>query len=201
MKLFLIYGDLIHSLTTGVIPYQLIGLPIVLSPQTSLLMRSSHLDIEKQIIISEALNHIKNSGEKFLFTEKEIYQLYNIAVKYKNTPHLLTNKQLILELRGGTLLEWAAATCFVGTIIMIMEKFPQTSAFVVRTGGMVLTHVATDLEWFYNNGYPGNNFGYGNFGYRKGAGGPRTITVTKAESTQNGGSQKKDPYNYNDVME
>jgi hypothetical protein len=63
---------------------QAIGLPIL--PTTRRIMKSISSDI-------------KNSFQKIVLTEKQMDQLYDLAIKYKNKS--IRKEEFILELRGG----------------------------------------------------------------------------------------------------
>lgn len=147
-------------------------------------MRSIHLDTTKKVIIARVIN---NSPEKILFTEKQMDQFYDLAVKYRNNS--MSKEEVILELRGGEIQDWVAT---FGIVIAIITVLNNVAGFQVPPGVIVPPH----FQWLYENQQPGNHFGYG-----KGAG-PRSLTVTGL--TQNAGSEKKEPssgsYNYIDVM-
>jgi hypothetical protein len=78
-KRLVVYGDLILRLTNCVVPFQAIGKQIL--PTTPPIMRSSHSDTPKKVIIARVIN---KSPEKIVFTEKQMDQLYYFAVKYIN---------------------------------------------------------------------------------------------------------------------
>jgi hypothetical protein len=177
-----VYGNFILSLTNGVVPSQAIGLPI-LRP-TSSIMRSIHSDTSKKVIIARVIN---NTPEKIFFTEKQMDQFYDLAVKYRNNS--ISREEIILELRGGEIKDWVAA---FGIVVAVITVLNNVAGFQMPSGAPPPPH----LGWLYGNQQPGNEFGYG-----KGAG-PRSFTV--AEMTQNAGSEKKEPssgsYNYIDVV-
>jgi hypothetical protein len=187
VKWFLFYGDVILRLSNGVVPSQAIGLPILSPMPTSCIMRAIHSDSEneKTIIIAQVIN---NSREPICFTEKQMDKLYDLAVKYTNKS--ITRNQLLLELRGGDIQTFVAALGIIGAIIILVINRHKVAGFQVPPGAIIPPH----LQWLYGNQQFGNN---GNFGYGKGAG-PRSLTVTGL--VQNAGSDKKDPYNYIDVM-
>jgi hypothetical protein len=93
---------LILVLTNGVVPSEAIGLPIL--PTTPPIMRSIDSDTSKKVIIAQVIN---NSPEKIVFTEKQMDQLYDLAVKYRNNS--MSREEFILELRGGGIEDWLAA--------------------------------------------------------------------------------------------
>ena len=138
-----IYGDLILRLTNGVVPSQAIGLPIL--PTTPPIMRSIHSDTPKKVIIARVIN---NSPEKIAFTEKQMDQLYDLAVRYRNNS--MSREEFILELRGGGIEDWVAA---FGIIIAIITLINNVDAFQVppNPGAIVPPH----LQWLYGNQQPG----------------------------------------------
>lgn len=146
-KRLVVYGDLILRLTNGVVPSQAIGLPIL--PTTPPIMRSIHSDTPKKVIIAQVIN---NSPEKIVFTEKQMDQLYDLSVKYRNNS--MSRKELITELRGGAIEDWVAA---FGVIIAIITLINNVDAFQVppNPGAIVPPH----LQWLYGNQQPGNHFG------------------------------------------
>jgi hypothetical protein len=93
-KRVFVYGQLILSLGIGLAPTQAIGLPIL--PTTPPILRSIHSDTPKKVIIAQV---IYNSPEKIVFTEKQMDQLYDFAIKYRNNS--MSREEFILELRGG----------------------------------------------------------------------------------------------------
>jgi hypothetical protein len=80
-------------ITNDRVPSQAIGLPIL--PTTPLILRSIHSDTPKKGIIDQV---IKNSPDKIVFTQKQIDQVYDLAVKYRNNS--MSREEFILELRG-----------------------------------------------------------------------------------------------------
>ena len=142
-KRLVAYGDLILRLTNGVVPSQAIGLPIL--PTTPPIMRSIHSDTPKKVIIAGVIN---NSPEKTVFNEKQMDQLYDLAVKYRN--NLISKEELVMELRGGGIEDWVAA---FGIIIAIITLINNAGAFQVPSnpGATVPPH----LEWLYGNQQPG----------------------------------------------
>ena len=185
-KRVLVYGQLISPLTNGLAPIQAIGLPIL--PNTPAIMRSIHSNagFSKKTIIAQV---IESNSDRIVWNEKQMDQLYEIAMRCKNNS-ITTQEQLINELRGGGLPEAAALIGIIGAVVLTL--YLSEGFQVPRNPSIVPPH----LEWLYGNQRPGNDFGYG-----KGAG-PRSITVTGA--TQNAGSDKKQPssgsWNYIDVM-
>ena len=112
VKRFVVYGDFIIRLTNGVVPSQAIGLPILPTPTP--IMRSIHSvnSLDKQAIIGKV---VQASSNEFDFTEKQMNQLYDLAVKCGNGS--MSRKELITELRGGGIEDWVAA---FGVIIYII---------------------------------------------------------------------------------
>lgn len=126
------------------------------------------------------------------FTEREIDQLYNLEIEWRNNS--LSQEELITKisnLRGGSFIDVVAALGLIGAMIILLIN-DWGLAFQSNPNEIIPPH----LQWLYGNQRPENYFGYG-----KGAG-PRSITVTGL--AQNAGSEKKDPssgsYNYIDVM-
>jgi hypothetical protein len=185
IKWAIFYVQVGFPLANGVVPSQVIGLPIL--PPTSSIMRSIHYDTPKKVIIARVIN---NSIEKILFTEKQMDEFYDLAVKYRNNS--MSREEVILELSGGAIENWVAAVGIILTILTMMNNLNTGEGFSVPPGAIVPPH----LQWLYGNQQPGNHFGYG-----KGAG-PRSLTVTGL--TQNAGSEKKEPsscsYNYLEIM-
>ena len=126
------------------------------------------------------------------FTEREIDQLYNLGIEWRNNS--LSQEELITKisnLRGGYYTNVSTALGIIGaTIILLTNNWGL--AFQPNPNAIIPPH----LQWLY-----GNNYQPGQFDYEKSAG-PRTITVTGM--TQNAGSDKKQPssgsWNYNEVM-
>jgi hypothetical protein len=139
------------------------------------MMRSIHSDtgLSKKVIIASVIN---NRPDKIVFTEKQMDQLYDLAVKCRNNS--ISKEELITELIGGGIEDWVAA---FGIIIAIITVVNNVDAFQVSPGAIVPPH----LQWLYGNQQPENHFGYGT--------GPGSITVTGA--TQNAGSEKREPSN------
>jgi hypothetical protein len=126
------------------------------------------------------------------FTEKEMDQLYNLSIEFRNNS--LGQKELITKinnLRGGSFIDIVAALGIIGAIIVLSIN-DWGLGFQPNPNVFIPPH----LRWLYGNQQPGNNFGYG-----KGVG-PRSLTVT--EMTQSAGSEKKKPssgsYEYEEVM-
>ena len=138
-------------------------------------MKSIHSDTPKKVIIAQVIH---NSPEKIVFTEKQIDQLYDLAVKYRNNS--MNREELITELRGGSIEDWVAA---FGVIIAIITLINNVDAFQVPPNPEAI--VPPHLPWLYGNQKPGNHFGYGK------SAGPRSLTGIGM--TQNAGSEKKDP--------
>lgn len=145
-------------------------------------MRSIHSDTPKKV--ARVINDIP---DRIVFNDKEMDQLYDLAIKYRNKS--MSRKEFILEFQGGGIEDFVAA---FGIIIPIITLLNNVEGLQVPPGTIVPPH----LQWLYENQQPGNHFGYG-----KGAG-PRSLTVTRL--TQNTGSEKTQPssgsYNYIDVM-
>jgi hypothetical protein len=119
-------------------------------------MRSIHSDTPKKVIIAR------------VFTEKQMDQFYDLAVKYRNNS--MSREELILELRGGEIQNWVAA---FGIVIAIITVLNNVEGFQVPPGAIVPPH----FQWLYENQQPRNHFGYG-----KGAG-TRSLTVTGATNS------------------
>ena len=186
-KVLLVYGQLIVSLGSGLIPAQQIGLSPL--PMNSKITRSIHSnnDLAKQIVIAQ-INYIMPTDIDF--TKDEINQLYNFSIQHRN--NCLSKDELLTKinsLRGGDYVDVALALAIIGVVILIQST---SGGFQPNPGFIVPPH----LQWLY-----GNNYQPGQFGYGKGAG-PRSITVTGL--AQNAGSDKKKPasgsYNYIEVM-
>jgi hypothetical protein len=171
-KWLLVYGDFILGLTNGIVPSKAIGLPIF--PITPPIMRSIHSYTPKKVVIASVID---NSPDKIVFSEKQMKKLYEIALKYKDNS--ISTEEVILELRGGDIQDWAAALGIVITIITVLNN---VSGFQLPPGAIIPPH----LQWLYKNNQPLNHFGDGK------------------KAIQNAASQKKEPssgsYNYIDVM-
>jgi hypothetical protein len=74
VKWFVVYGDLILRLSNGAVPAQAIGLPVLPPP----IIKGINPITQKKAIIAKLIN---NSPDKLLFTEKQMDQLYDLAVK------------------------------------------------------------------------------------------------------------------------
>ena len=189
-KRVFVYVQLILSLGNGLAPTQAIGLPILTN--TPAIMKFSHSSVglsNKKAIIAQV---IKEMPAEIDFTEREIDQLFNLGIEWRNNS--LSQEELITKisnLRGGSFIDVVAALGLIGAMIILLTN-DWGLGFQPNPNGIIPPH----LQWLYGNQQPGNYFGYG-----KGAG-PRSITVTGL--TQNMGSEKKDPssssYNYIDVM-
>ena len=189
-KRVFVYVQLILSLGNGLAPTQAIGLPILTN--TPAIMKFSHSSVglsNKKAIIAQV---IKEMPAEIDFTEREIDQLFNLGIEWRNNS--LSQEELITKisnLRGGSFIDVVAALGLIGAMIILLTN-DWGLGFQPNPNGIIPPH----LQWLYGNQQPGNYFGYD-----KGAG-PRSITVTGL--TQNMGSEKKDPssnsYNYIDVM-
>ena len=156
-----------------------------------MIMKFSHpsVGLSKKAIIAQV---IKEMPAEIDFTEREIDQLYNLGIEWRNNS--LSQEELITKisnLRGGSFIDVVAALGLIGAMIILLTN-DWGLAFQPNPHAIVPPH----LQWLY-----GNNYQPGQFGYGKSAG-PRSITVTGL--ARNAGSEKKDPssgsYNYIDVM-
>jgi hypothetical protein len=142
-----LYVELVLRLTNGVVPSQAIGLPILRT--NTPIVRSIYSDtpkkVPKKVIIAQVIN---NSPNKIDFTEKQIDQLYDLAVRYRN--NAMSREEFILELRGGDIKDWVTA---FGIIIGIITLITNMDAFQVppNTRAILPPH----LEWLYGNQQPG----------------------------------------------
>ena len=102
------------------------------------------------------------------FTEREIDQLYNLGIEWRNNS--LSQEELITKisnLRGGSFIDVVAALGLIDAIIVLSTN-DWGLAFQPNPNGIIPPH----LQGMYGNQQLGTYFGYG-----KGAG-PRSITVT-----------------------
>jgi len=92
---------------------QQIGLPIL--PTTPSIMRSIHSDtgLSKKVIIARVIN---DSPDEIVFTEKQMDQFYDLAVKCRNNS--ISKEELVMELRGGGIEDLVGA---FGIVIVIIE--------------------------------------------------------------------------------
>ena len=175
-----IYGNLIFTCGTAVLPTQAIGLPMVPTP----IVRSfpSNIALSKPVIIAYAIQ----MNEHML-----------VEIECKNNS--LSEEQLmakITNLRGGVdSREIFIALGLIAAMVVLLNNPWNVGGFQPNPNAIVAI-VPPHMQWMY-----GNNYQPGQFGYGKGAG-PRSITVTGL--ARNAGSEKKDPssgsYNYIDVM-
>ncbi len=126
-------------LTKGVAPSQATGLLIFLT--TAPIMKSIDLNILQKEIIAIVIN---NRPEKIVFTKKEMGQLYDLAVKYKN--NCMSRKECILERRGGKTKDWVAAFGVIMVIITVLNN-NNIEGFQVPQREIVPPH----LQWLYGN--------------------------------------------------
>mmetsp|Transcript_4633 Transcript_4633/g.8591 ORF Transcript_4633/g.8591 Transcript_4633/m.8591 type:complete len:272 (-) Transcript_4633:463-1278(-) len=187
-KRIYVYGKLILSLGNRLSPAPAIALPILLNPLTIMKFSHSNVDLSKKAIIAQV---IKEMPAEIDFTEREIDQLYNLEIEWRNNS--LSQEELITKisnLRGGSFINVVAALRVIGAMIILLTN--GSLAFKPNPNEIIPPH----LQWLYENQKPGNYFEYGK------EVGPRSITVTIL--TQNVGSEKNDPssgsYNYIDVM-
>ena len=187
-KYFIFYGDCILRLTTGVVPSQAIGLPILPTTRPVMESRYSNINLSKKALIAQISRELPTEMD---FTEKEIDQFYNFSIEYINNE--LSQDELISKinnLRGGSLIDRAKYLVWLGLLI---KKIDEILAFQPNANQIIPPH----LEWLYGNHKPGNHFGYGK------EYGPRSLAVTGL--TKNAGSEKKDPssgsYNYIDLKQ
>ena len=159
------------------------------TPQlTPALSRTNSLS--KQEIIDQVIREIPADID---FTEREIDQLYHLAVQSKHNP--ISQEEFITKisnLRGGDFVDVVEGLAIAAAFIIMLAAINQANAFVPNPYVIVPPH----LQWLY-----GNNYKPGQFGYGKGVG-PRSITVIGL--TQNAGSEKKHPssgsWDYKEVM-
>ena len=114
-KWLIVYGDLILRLSDGII-----GLPT--SPQISVIALSmnSNAGLSKEYRIDRVM---KRMTAEMDFTEKEIDQLYNLAIECKNNS--LNKEQLIKkinDLRDGSFIDTETAFDIVGFIVMLLTN-------------------------------------------------------------------------------
>ena len=188
-KRVFVYVQLILSLGNGLAPTQAIGLPILTN--TPVIMKFSHpsVGLSKKAIIAQV---IKEMPAEIDFTEREIDQLYNLGIEWRNNS--LSQEELITKisnLRGGSFIDVVAALGLIGAMI-ILSTNNWGLAFQPNPNAIIPPH----LQWLYGNQQPGNHFGYSK------EAGPRSGTVTGM--TQNAGSEKKYPssgsWDYKEVM-
>lgn len=125
-KLGLVGIQIVFNIITGIAPSQAIGLPI-LTPSAPM-MRS--INFNQKLLVMD------NRPDKIVFSEKQMDQLYNLAVKWKNKS--ISKKELITELRGGDIQDWGAA---FGIIIAIITVLNNVDAFQVPPHAVVPPHV------------------------------------------------------------
>lgn len=167
------YGQLIISLSTGIVPKHGVICPTL--PTTSVTIESLCSDggLSKEEIIAQAT---LDMSARIYFTESEIDELYYLSVECKNNS--LSQEELINKirnLRGGSFVNVAAGLAIITAIIIIANN---ANGFQYHPP--VNFHF---IERFY-----GTDFKPGQFGYGKGSG-PRSITLK--DRTQNAGSDKK----------
>ena len=169
-KRVFVYGQLILSLGNGLAPTQAIGLPIL--PKTPAIMKFSHSNVglSKKAIIAQV---IKEMPAEIDFTEREIDQLYNLGIEWRNNS--LSQEELITKisnLRGGSFIDVVAALGLIGAII-ILSTNDWGLAFQPNPNGIIPPHLAMVI-W---KSATGNHFGYGK------EAGPRSFTVTGLHKT------------------
>ena len=147
----------------------------------------SNVGLSKKVIIAQVIQQMPAEID---FTEREIDQLYNLGIEWRNNS--LNQEELITKisnLKGGSFVDVAAGLAIIAAIIILANN-----AYGFQPNPHV--NVPPHLQWLY-----GNNYQPGQFGYGKGVG-PRSITVTGM--TQNAGSEKKYPssgsWDYKEVM-
>ena len=188
-KRVFVYVQLILSLGNGLAPTQAIGLPILTNTPAIMKFSHSSVGLSKKAIIAQV---IKEMPAEIDFTEREIDQLFNLGIEWRNNS--LSQEELITKirnLRAGSFIDIVAALGIIGGIIILLTN-DWGLAFQPNPHVIVPPH----LQWLYGNQQPGNHFGYGK------EAGPRSVTVTGM--IQNAGSDKKDPssgsWDYVDVM-
>ena len=193
MKLLVVNGDMILLLNNGLVPSQAIGIGLpILQPTSAFILRSIDSNTPKQLIIAQV---IKNSSgnQKIFFSENEMDQLYDLAIKYKNND--ISSDEIILQIRGGDITDFVTAFGIILSIITVLGNLENAAGFQMPPRGVL---VPLHLKWLYQNPQLGNDLN--NFGYGKGVG-PKSIRVTGL--TQNAGSE--DPssgsYSYIDIMD
>lgn len=110
-------------------------------------MRSIHSDTLKKVIIARVIN---NSPEKIVFTEKQMDQLYDLAVKYRNNS--IGREEVIFELRGGGIQELVAAFGIIIALIIVINNI-DASAFQVHPAPREI--VPPHHQWLGDNQKPG----------------------------------------------
>ena len=92
-KRVFVYGQLILCLGNGLAPTQAIGLPIL--PNTPAIIKVSHSNVglSKKAIIAQV---IKEMPAEIDFTEREIDQLYNLGIEWRNNS--LSQEELITKI-------------------------------------------------------------------------------------------------------
>ena len=116
-KWFIFYGDCILRLTTGVVPSQAIGLPILPTTRPVMESRYSNINLSKKAIIAQISRELPTEMD---FTEKEIDQCYNFSIEYINNE--LSQNELISKinnLRGGSFIDTAKFLVIMGLIISL----------------------------------------------------------------------------------
>jgi hypothetical protein len=204
------YVDFIYTLSNGLLSSQAIGLAI-LRPTESIMRPSSYYidsDAKKKLIISKVS---QNKPETSLFTEKQMEQFYNLAIKYQNKS--LTTEQLIFEIRGGDLQKSLQKSVAIFGIVLgmglLINNLGSISVDGVDAFLMIAGVPPQQLQLFYKiwgerdpNQQARNNF---NFAYGNG---PRQRSISVRQN-QNAGSDEPSsssyrssashPYDYRDI--
>ena len=136
-KRVFIYGQLILALLGNELaPSQAIGLPILTT--TSAIMRTIDSYTPKKVIIARV---IESSPDKVIFTEKQMDQLYDFAVKCANGS--MSKEELITELRGGGIEDWVGAFGIIIAIIIVINnvtgfQIPPNRGAIVHPNGAIV---------------------------------------------------------------
>lgn len=96
---------------------------------------------------------MSNKLNKNLFSENEIADLFDIAIRCQNQS-ITSKPQLILELRGGSFVDWFTVLGVVISIIVILNNLNSVEGFVSLQGRTVLPN----MEWLYGSQKPGDEY-------------------------------------------
>ena len=137
-KRVLVYGHL----TNGLAPSQAISLPIYRTSPSISTIRAK-IDLSKKVIIARV---IESNSDRIVLTEKQMDQLYDIAMRCKSNS-ITSQNQLINELRGGGLLEPHLLTAtLIGIIGAVVLTLYLSEGFQVPPNPNI---VPPHLEWLY----------------------------------------------------